>query len=76
MFYLGPSTVGQTFQLEIPYNVPNVLTISSDSSSSDNDCEVIGYVKPRHERTPEIIELLSSDPEEINISYIPNDNAE
>lgn len=72
----GPSTVGQTFQLEIPYNVPNVLTISSDSSSSDNDCEVIGYVKPRHERTPEIIELLSSDPEEINISYIPNDNAE
>uniref|UniRef100_V9IG98 RING-type E3 ubiquitin transferase n=1 Tax=Apis cerana TaxID=7461 RepID=V9IG98_APICE len=42
----------------------------------DNDCEVIGYVKPRHERTPEIIELLSSDPEEINISYIPNDNAE
>lgn len=72
----GPSTVGQTFQLEIPYNVPNVLTISSDSSSSDNDCEVIGYVKPRHERTPEIIELLSSDPEDINISFIPNDNAE
>ncbi|XP_050592736.1 E3 ubiquitin-protein ligase Topors isoform X1 [Bombus affinis] len=72
----GPSTVAQTFQLEIPYNVPDVLTISSDSSTSDNDCEVIGYVKPRHERTPEIIELLSSDPEEINISHISNDNAQ
>lgn len=43
---------------------------------SDNDCEVIGYVKPRHERTPEIIELLSSDPEEINISHVSNDNTQ
>ncbi|CAD1478421.1 unnamed protein product [Heterotrigona itama] len=72
----GPSTVAQTFQLDIPYNVPDVLTISSDSSISDNDCEVIGYVKPRHERTPEIIELLSSDPEEINISHVSNDNTQ
>ncbi|CAL7933354.1 unnamed protein product [Xylocopa violacea] len=72
----GPSTVGQTFQLEIPYNVPHVLTISSDSSSSDNDCEIIGYVKSRQERTPEIIELVSSDPEEINISDVSNDNAQ
>ncbi|KOX79551.1 hypothetical protein WN51_02817 [Melipona quadrifasciata] len=72
----GPSTVAQTFQLDIPYNVPDVLTISSDSSVSDNDCEVIGYVKPRHERTPEIIELLSSDPEEINISHVSNDNTQ
>ncbi|XP_076763577.1 E3 ubiquitin-protein ligase Topors [Xylocopa sonorina] len=72
----GPSTVGQTFQMEIPYNVPHVLTISSDSSSSDNDCEIIGYVKLRHERTPEVIELVSSDPEEINISDVSNDNAQ
>ncbi|XP_012139772.2 uncharacterized protein LOC100876127 isoform X4 [Megachile rotundata] len=71
----GPSTVGQTFQLEIPYNAPDVLTISSDSSSSDG-CEVIGYVKPRHERTPEIIELVSSDPEEINVSHVSNDHAQ
>lgn len=62
--------------MEIPYNVPDILTISSDSSTSDNDCKVIGYVKPRYERTPEIIELLSSDPEEINISHISNDNAQ
>ncbi|XP_076655211.1 uncharacterized protein LOC143360349 [Halictus rubicundus] len=72
----GPSTVGQMFQLDIPYNVPDVLTISSDFSSSDNDCEVIGYVKPRHERTPEIIELVSSDPEEINVTQVSNDNAQ
>nr|XP_034180553.1 E3 ubiquitin-protein ligase Topors-like [Osmia lignaria]XP_034180555.1 E3 ubiquitin-protein ligase Topors-like [Osmia lignaria]XP_034180556.1 E3 ubiquitin-protein ligase Topors-like [Osmia lignaria]XP_034180557.1 E3 ubiquitin-protein ligase Topors-like [Osmia lignaria] len=70
----GPSTVAQTFQLDIPYNAPpDILTISSDSSASD-DCEVIGYVKPRHERTPEIIELVSSDPEEINVSHVPNDH--
>ena len=72
----GPSTVGQTFQLDISYNVPDVLTISSDSSTSDYECEVIGYVKPRHERTPEIIELVSSDPEEINVSQVSNDNAQ
>ena len=72
----GPSTVGQTFQLDIPYTVPDVLTISSDSSTSDYECEVIGYVKPRHERTPEIIELVSSDPEEINVSQVSNDNAQ
>ncbi|XP_017884873.1 E3 ubiquitin-protein ligase Topors [Ceratina calcarata] len=73
----GPSTVSQTFQLNVTrIAVPDVLTISSDFSSSDNDCEVIGYVKPRHERTPEIIELVSSDPEEIDISHIPNDTIE
>ncbi|XP_076242047.1 uncharacterized protein LOC143184013 [Calliopsis andreniformis] len=70
----GPSTVRQTFQLDMSYNVPDVLTILSDSSVSDNECEVIGYVKPRHERTPEIIELVSSDPEEINVSHVSNDN--
>ena len=68
--------MGQTFQLDIPYTVPDVLTISSDSSTSDFECEVIGYVKPRHERTPEIIELVSSDPEEINVSQVSNDNAQ
>ncbi|XP_076293628.1 uncharacterized protein LOC143215404 [Lasioglossum baleicum] len=76
----GPSTVGQMLQLDIHRynNVPDVLTISSDFSSSDNDdCEVIGYVKPRHERTPEIIELVSSDPEEVNVStQASNDNAQ
>ncbi|XP_034936241.1 LOW QUALITY PROTEIN: E3 ubiquitin-protein ligase Topors-like [Chelonus insularis] len=57
----GPSTVSQTFRIETPEDSPCVLTISS--SSSESDCEIIGYVKPRHERTPEIIELLSSDGE-------------
>ncbi|CAK9833536.1 E3 ubiquitin-protein ligase Topors [Anthophora retusa] len=75
----GPSTVGQAFQseeIDEPYNAPDVYTISSDSLASDNDCEVIAYIKPRHERTPEIIELVSSDPEEINISHVSNHNAQ
>ncbi|XP_033336680.2 uncharacterized protein LOC117226462 [Megalopta genalis] len=73
----GPSTVGQMFlPADMPFNVPDVLTISSDFSSSDNDCEIIGYVKPRHERTPEIIELVSSDPEEVNVPQAANDNAQ
>jgi hypothetical protein len=37
---------------------------SQSNGGNDSDgCVVIGYVKPRHERTPEIITLLSSDPE-------------
>ncbi|CAK9817348.1 E3 ubiquitin-protein ligase Topors [Anthophora quadrimaculata] len=75
----GPSTVGQAFQseeIDEPYNAPDVYSISSDSLASDNDCEVIAYIKPRHERTPEIIELVSSDPEEINISHVSNNNAQ
>jgi hypothetical protein len=35
---------------------------SNDGNDSDG-CVFVGYVKPRHERTPEIITLLSSDPE-------------
>jgi hypothetical protein len=35
---------------------------SNEGNGSDG-CVVIGYVKPRQERTPEIITLLSSDPE-------------
>jgi hypothetical protein len=63
----GPSTVGQAFRIQLPYTTSEVLTISSTSSSSENECEVIGYVKPRHERTPEIIDLSSSEAEEINV---------
>lgn len=59
---IGPSTVGQVFhRVETSYNVPEVLIVSSNSSESDEECEIIGYIKPRHERTPEIIEILSSD---------------
>lgn len=67
----GPSTVSQAFQMPTVNSImtmrtaarttPDILTISSSSSSDDNECEFVGYVKPRHERTPEIIELLSSD---------------
>ncbi|KAG7210398.1 hypothetical protein KM043_011930 [Ampulex compressa] len=71
----GPSTVGQAFQLDRPYNVPDILTISSNSSTSDDECEVIGYVKPRHERTPEIIDIISSDPEEVNTAHVSSNNA-
>lgn len=69
--YLGPSTEGQIFhRIETynvsTYNVPELLIVSSSSSESDAECEIIGYVKPRHERTPEIIELLSSDSEHVS----------
>ncbi|XP_021936965.1 E3 ubiquitin-protein ligase Topors-like isoform X4 [Zootermopsis nevadensis] len=30
---------------------------------NSDDCVIVGCVKPRHERTPEVITLLSSDPE-------------
>ncbi|XP_011313102.1 E3 ubiquitin-protein ligase Topors [Fopius arisanus] len=57
----GPSTVSQTLQICPPTASPTIFTISSESEESD--CEVVGYVKPRHERTPEIIEIASSDGE-------------
>ncbi|XP_063975668.1 E3 ubiquitin-protein ligase Topors-like [Diachasmimorpha longicaudata] len=57
----GPSTVGQAFQSRIPTGSPTIFTISSNSDESD--CEIVGYIKPRHERTPEIIEISSSDGE-------------
>ncbi|CAL1686474.1 unnamed protein product [Lasius platythorax] len=72
----GPSTVGQVFhRVETSYNVPEVLIVSSSSSESDGECEIIGYVKPRHERTPEIIELLSSDSDS-DVPHICNGNAQ
>lgn len=73
--YLGPSAVGQIFRrAEISNNVPELLIVSSSSSESDGGCEIIGYVKPRHERTPEIIELLSSDSEHMS-AHISNGNS-
>uniref|UniRef100_A0A6V7LKF5 E3 ubiquitin-protein ligase Topors n=1 Tax=Bracon brevicornis TaxID=1563983 RepID=A0A6V7LKF5_9HYME len=57
----GPSTVGLVLQMGATERSPTVLTISSNSSESE--CEVVGYVKPRHERTPEIIEIHSSEGE-------------
>lgn len=71
----GPSAAGQTFsRVETSNTVPEVLIISSSSSESDGECEIIGYVKPRHERTPEIIELLSSDSEQECVPHILNGN--
>ncbi|EZA52465.1 hypothetical protein DMN91_012177 [Ooceraea biroi] len=68
----GPSTVGQIFHRIDPYT-PELLIISSTSSESeDGECEIIGYVKPRHERTPEIIELLSSDSEHVVVHDAPS----
>ncbi|KAJ8688484.1 hypothetical protein QAD02_024279 [Eretmocerus hayati] len=67
----GPSTVSQMLRVSLPYTAPDVLTISSTSSSSENECEVVGYVKPRHERTPEIIMLSSSETEEANAAVQP-----
>lgn len=59
--YLGPSNTGQNRGETSYFNGPELLIVSSSSSGSDDECEIIGYVKPRHERTPEIIELLDSD---------------
>lgn len=61
----GPSTLGRAFHAFVPpTTIPDVVVVSSSSSSSDDECEVIGYVKPRHERTPEIIDLSNSENEE------------
>ncbi|XP_069675057.1 E3 ubiquitin-protein ligase Topors-like isoform X2 [Periplaneta americana] len=44
---------------------------SNDVFNSD-ECMIVGYVKPRHERTPEVITLLSSDPEvEEEVTELP-----
>lgn len=66
MFFLpGPSTLPRPFHnYAPPITVPDIVLVSSSSSSSDDECEVIGYVKPRHERTPEIIDLSNSETEE------------
>ncbi|XP_014472619.1 PREDICTED: E3 ubiquitin-protein ligase Topors-like isoform X2 [Dinoponera quadriceps] len=72
----GPSTVGQLLRsLDPSYEVPELLVLSSNSSDTDGDCEIIGYVKPRHERTPEVIELLSSDTEQAAPPVPSNENA-
>ncbi|KAG8037766.1 hypothetical protein G9C98_005977 [Cotesia typhae] len=42
----GPSTVSQVLQLQTPEARPFVLTITS--SSSESECEIVGYVKPRY----------------------------
>lgn len=34
---------------------------SNEDLNSSDDCVFVGYVKPRHQRTPEVITLLSSD---------------
>lgn len=61
---IGPSTVRQLLRsFYTSLGTPELLILSSSSSDTDDECEIIGYVKPRHERTPEIIELLSSDTE-------------
>lgn len=74
--YLGPSAAGQVFRrAETSNNVPELLIVSSSSSESEGECEIIGYVKPRHERTPEIIELLSSDSEHMSVPHTSNGNS-
>jgi len=70
--YLGPSAAGQIFRREPCNNIPELLIVSSSSSESDGECEIIGYVKPRHERTPEIIELFSSDSEHVSVAHTSN----
>lgn len=74
---LGPSTVGSTLpRVETSCCDPELLILSSSYSESDGECEIIGYVKPRHERTPEIIELLSSESEHATVSHTSNENSQ
>ncbi|XP_058793439.1 E3 ubiquitin-protein ligase Topors-like [Phymastichus coffea] len=66
----GPSSVERAIQMTFPGlpdgpQVPPVIYTISSSSESENECEFIGYVKPRHERTPEVIDLDSSEDEAI-----------
>ncbi|XP_012228103.1 E3 ubiquitin-protein ligase Topors [Linepithema humile] len=72
----GPSTAGSALpRVETTYYDPELLILSS-SSESDGECEIIGYVKPRHERTPEIIELLSSESEPTTVPHTSNENTQ
>ncbi|XP_023211032.1 E3 ubiquitin-protein ligase Topors-like [Centruroides sculpturatus] len=57
----GPSTsthcsIPETQTSNIEKKEENIST----DKESDSDCMVIGYVKPRSERTPELIDLVSS----------------
>ncbi|XP_063226036.1 E3 ubiquitin-protein ligase Topors-like [Bacillus rossius redtenbacheri] len=36
-------------------------TVDLEVNDADSDCMIVGYVKPRHERTPEIITLASDE---------------
>jgi hypothetical protein len=51
--------------------------LQSNEGNDSDGCVVVGYVKPRHERTPEIITLLSSDPDagedDVTVSRSPSD---
>jgi hypothetical protein len=56
----------------LPIGLPDLATSSeiaeaqpsqSNEGCDSDGCVIVGYVKPRHERTPEVITLLSSDPE-------------
>jgi hypothetical protein len=48
--------------------------LQSNQDYDSEDCVIVGYVKPRHERTPEVITLLSTDPEaeedEVTVSTV------
>lgn len=38
-----------------------IETVSHSDSDDDNDVMVVSYMKPPHERTPEIVDLINSD---------------
>jgi hypothetical protein len=57
------SLSGDLQDLTRSIEVAEVEPVQSNEGNDSDGCVVVGYVKPRHERTPEIITLLSSDPE-------------
>lgn len=57
------SLSGDVQDLTRSSEIAEVEPLQSNEGNDSDGCVVVGYVKPRHERTPEIITLLSSDPE-------------
>ncbi|KDR17094.1 E3 ubiquitin-protein ligase Topors-like [Zootermopsis nevadensis] len=56
----SPSSILQDLPASIGEQEDKPSQSNEDLNSSD-DCVFVGYVKPRHQRTPEVITLLSSD---------------
>lgn len=57
------SLSGDLQDLSRSIEVVEAEPLRSNEGNDSDGCVVVGYVKPRHERTPEIITLLSSEPE-------------
>ena len=56
----------------LPVDQPSDSEVSSEAEggvTDTGDCTIVGYLKPRHERTPEIITLSDTD-EDVNVNLV------